>query len=120
MRYQPSVFRGLGLALLAATLNGCSLEAAMTSCADCGEVRSITPRVVSNDIRLHTDAPEAFATGDTVAVDTPLVYHVRVRMDRGGSRDFVLSRAATLHVGDRVEIRGGELVVRSSAGHRWS
>ena len=118
MRYQCSVFRGFGLALLAATLNGCSLEAAMTSCADCGEVRSITPHVVRTDIRLYTNAPEASVVSD--AADTPRVYHVRVRMDRGGSRDFLLPRATQLHVGDRVEIRGGELVVRSSAGHRWS
>lgn len=120
MHYPQSVVRGLGLALLAAMLNGCSLEAAMTSCADCGEVRSITPRVVRSDIRLYTNAPETYAASDAGAAETPLVFHVRVRMDRGGSRDFVLPRAAELHVGDRVEIRSGALVVRSSVGHRWS
>lgn len=116
MRYDQSVFRGFGLALLAAALNGCNLEAAMTSCADCGEVRSITPHVVRTDIRLYTSAPESSVVRD---VADQLVYHVRVRMDRGGSRDFVLPRAAQ-RVGDRVEIRGGELVVQSRVGLRWS
>jgi len=49
----------LGLTLLAMALGACSLGAALDSCADCGEVRSI-------DIR-----------------------YVRVLMDRGGSRDFM-------------------------------
>jgi len=119
MRYRELVLI-TGLSLLTAALNACSLEAAMTTCADCGEVRSITPHVVHNEIRLHTDAPEAYAASDAGAADAPLVFHVRVRMDRGGSRDFLLPRATGLTVGDRVEVRGGELVVRSSAGHRWS
>lgn len=105
--------------LVAILLSGCSLEAAMTSCATCGEVRSITPRAVRSDIRLPSPleayAPIAAADADA----TSRVFHVRVRMDRGGSRDFILPYA-NLNVGDRVEIRGDALIVRDAAGMRLS
>ena len=120
MRLTTSILSALGPGLLATALNACSLEAAMELCADCGEVRSITPRVVRNDIRLHTNAPNAYAASDAGAAAQPVVFHVRVRMDRGGSRDFMLPHAAELQVGDRVEIRGGALVLRDAAGYRWS
>jgi len=108
------------LLVLAAGLGGCSLEAAMSTCADCGEVRSITPRVVHNDIRLFTNAPDAFAVSDADAAAALLVFHVRVRMDRGGSRDFMLPQAG-LQVGDRVEVRGGALILRdATAALHWS
>lgn len=109
-----------GFVLAAATLGGCSLEAAMATCASCGEVRSVTPRLVRTDIRLPTprDAYDAFAAA-TPASGEPVVFHVRVRMDRGGSRDFFLPRA-DLNVGDRVEVRGDALVVRAAAGRAMS
>lgn len=109
-----------GLVLVSILLGGCSLEAAMTSCADCGEVRSVTPRHVRNDIRLHTDAPDAWTVAAKDVRAGRVVFHVRVRMDRGGSRDFILPRDPQLQVGDRVEIRDGALTVRSASGHRWS
>lgn len=108
---------GLTLALM---LGGCSLEAAMATCADCGEVKSVTVRPVHREIRLHTDAPEAWAVGAVDAATRNVVYHVRVRMDRGGSRDFLVPRDPGLRPGDRVEIRRGELMVRAAAGYRWS
>jgi hypothetical protein len=119
MRFRNSiVLAGLLLALPA--LGGCSLEAAMQSCADCGEVRSITPRLVRKDIRLPT-LDEALAIADVVdTAGTPVVYHVRVRMDRGGSRDFMLPSAGGLKIGDRVEIRSGALLVRYALAQRWS
>ena len=107
---------GLTLSMM---LGGCSLEAAMTSCANCGEVKFVTPRAVRNDIRLHTNAPEAVPVAAGASAGH-LVFHVRVRMDRGGSRDFLLQRDPQLQPGDRVEIHDGELTVRSAAGHRWS
>lgn len=108
-----------GFGLVAILLSGCSLEAAMTSCATCGEVRSVTPRAMRSDIRLPSPL-EAHATIAAASVDEKSrVFHVRVRMDRGGSRDFILPRA-NLNVGDRVEIRGDALIVRDAAGMRWS
>lgn len=91
-----------------AALSGCSLEAAMASCAQCGEVRSISPRQLRSEIHLLTDAPQTVAIIDAAAA--PVVYDVRIRMDRGGSRDFVLSHAQDLRVGARVEIRAGQVV----------
>ena len=108
------------LLVLAAGLGGCSLEAAMSTCAECGEVRAITPRLVHNEIRLFTNAPDAYAVSDADAAAKPVVFHVRVRMDRGGSRDFILP-GADLQVGDRVEIRDGALILRdATASLRWS
>lgn len=106
---------GLALSIL---LGGCSLEAAMSSCANCGEVKFVTPRAVHDEIRLYTDAPEAVPVA--LEPSTRVVYHVRVRMDRGGSRDFLLPRDPQLHPGDRVEVQGSELTVRAATGHRWS
>lgn len=100
-------------------LAGCSLEAAMASCADCGEVRSIAPRALRSEIRLLTDAPQTVALVDPAAVPAPLVYDVRVRMDRGGSRDFVVSSADHLRVGARVEIRAGQLVPLVTGRNDW-
>ncbi|HUR42123.1 MAG TPA: hypothetical protein VM240_13240 [Verrucomicrobiae bacterium] len=100
-------------------LGGCSLEAAMTTCADCGEVRSVKARVARSEIRLLTDAPRAVIS-DADAADLPLVYDVRVRMDRGGSRDFVLAAPPGLKPGDRVEIRAGSVVTKLPTGHRYS
>jgi hypothetical protein len=101
----------LALIPVLALLGGCSLEAAIVSCAGCGEINAIAPRPSGRDIRLPTDAPVYVNAGADV------VYHVRVRMDRGGSRDFVLSRRDGLRVGDRVEIRDGRLVpVARAAG----
>jgi hypothetical protein len=105
--------------LAAILLSGCSLEAAMTSCATCGEVRSVTARVARSDIRLPSPL-DAYAPAEAAnASGEALVFHVRVRMDRGGSRDFFLPRA-DLNVGDRVEVRGDALIVRDAAGMRWS
>lgn len=110
---------GLLVALLAIpALGGCTLEAAMAGCADCGEVRSISPRQLRSEIRLLTDAPQTVALLDSVAA--PIVYDVRVRMDRGGSRDFVLSDAAQLRVGARVEIRAGRVVPLATGRDHWS
>ena len=109
----------MGLALIP-LLGGCSLEAAMTRCANCGEVKSVTARPVHREIRLHTDAPEAWTTGAASAATGGVVYHVRVRMDRGGARDFLVPRDPGVHPGDRVEIRDGDLMVRATTGHRWS
>jgi hypothetical protein len=109
----------MGLALIP-MLGGCSLEATMTTCANCGEVKSVTARPVHRDIRLHTDAPGAWTVSAAEANTRAVVYHVRVRMDRGGSRDFLVPRDPGLHPGDRVEIRDGALMVRAAAGYRWS
>lgn len=92
--------------LIVPLLGGCSLEAAVATCAQCGEVRAIVAREVRADIRLLTDAPRTVSTRSTA----PIVYDVRVRMDRGGSRDFVLDDRRHLRIGDRVEIRDGKLV----------
>lgn len=109
----------VGLALMP-IVSGCSLEAAMATCADCGEVKSVTARPVHREIRLHTDAPEAWIASASAAAAGNVVYHVRVRMDRGGARDFLLPHDPGLHPGDRVEIRDGGLMVRAATGHRWS
>jgi hypothetical protein len=98
-------------------LTGCSLEAAITTCADCGEVRSITPRPLRNEIHLLTDAPQVVAVSGAAPV--PVIYHVRIRMDRGGSRDFILSNLERLRVGERVEVRQGRVIPRP-AGDSWS
>lgn len=90
----------------AGLLAGCSLEAATVTCADCGQVRAIAPRHASPPIRLLTDAPRPVAATATDGV----VWDVRVRMDRGGSRDFTLTQRNALRVGDRVEVRDGRLV----------
>lgn len=112
-----------GVILLAAALGGCSLEAAMATCASCGEVRSVTPRVARSEIHLPTtlDAyADAYTPAAAVAASgQPITFHVRVRMDRGGSRDFFLP-SADVSIGDRVEIRGDKLVVRDPRGMRWS
>lgn len=101
----------LGLVLLATALSACGLGSAMESCPDCGEVRLIEGRVGHNGIQIYKTG-----AGTTAQ---PVVIHVRVRMDRGGARDFTLSRA-NLRVGDRVEIRGGEPIVRdAAAAYRW-
>lgn len=120
MRTAITVGPFAGLLLAALLLGGCSLEAAMTTCADCGEVKSVTARPVHQEIRLHTDAPEAWTVSAADAGRRPVVYHVRVRMDRGGSRDFIVPHDPRLNIGDRVEIRDGALMVRAAAGHRWS
>ena len=105
--------------VLAGALGGCSLEAAMTTCASCGEVRSVTPRVVRSEIHLPTPL-DAYAPAEAVpASGAAMMFHVRVRMDRGGSRDFFLPNA-DVSVGDRVEVRGDALVVRDATGMRWS
>lgn len=104
--------------LAAMLLGGCNLQAAMQTCADCGEVKSVTARIARDEIRLLTDAP-TWAALDASGTKDPIVYDVRVRMDRGGSRDFVM-KSTDLKPGDRVEVRGGALVVRSPAGNRWS
>ena len=99
--------RMIGAALLALPLLvGCSLEAAMSSCAQCGEVRSITRREVRNEILLPTDAPV------TVSVRTgvPVVFDVRIHMDRGGAQDFVVTSRDKLRIGDRVEVRDGRVI----------
>ena len=97
----------LGLGLLATALSACGLGAAMESCAECGQV--IAGQVVHNGIRIH-------ASGAGTAAQAA-VFHVRVRMDRGGARDFTVSRA-DVAVGDRVEIRGGEPVARGAPPRR--
>lgn len=100
-------------------LGGCSLEAAMATCASCGEVRAVTPRVVRSEIHLPTPL-DAYAPAAAVpASGQSVVFHVRVRMDRGGSRDFLLPNA-DVSVGDRVEVRGDALVPRDPRGMRWS
>ena len=99
-------------------LGGCNLQAAMQTCADCGEVKSVKARIARNEIRLLTDAP-TWAALDAAATKDPVVYDVRVKMDRGGSRDFVM-QSTDLKPGDRVEIRGDAIVVRAPAGNRWS
>jgi hypothetical protein len=109
--------------VMAAALGGCSLEAAMATCASCGEVRSVQARVVRSEIHLPSPL-DAYAPAEAVpASGQGIVFHVRVRMDRGGSRDFMLPRA-DFNVGDRVEIRGDTLVVRDggrgATGMRWS
>lgn len=96
----------LPLMLMLPLLGGCSLEAAMEACAQCGQIRSISPRAVTNDILLPTDAPVAVSA----RAGAPVVYDVRVYMDRGGAQDFVLTNRDKLRVGDRVEIREGRLV----------
>lgn len=118
MRFPGPLLSTLGPGLLATALCGCGLGAAMESCPDCGQVRLIEPRV-ARDIRLYTTAPEPYRVGDADTATLPVVFHVRVRMDRGGARDFTLSRA-NLRVGDRVEIRSGEPIARhAAAAHRW-
>lgn len=109
--------RVFNLLLAMVLLSGCSLEAAMQTCADCGEVRSVKARIARDEIRLLTDAP-AWTALDASATKDPLVYDVRVRMDRGGSRDFVLKGDPKLRPGDRVEIRGGDIVVRAPSSLR--
>jgi hypothetical protein len=101
-------------------LGACSLEAAMSTCAQCGEIRSIAPRPLRADIRLVTDAP----LPDVEALDRaglPMVYDVRIHMDRGGSRDFVLAERPRLKVGERVQVREGLIVpLVGSLFHDWT
>src|SRR5689334_7414854 len=97
----------LGLVLLATALSACGLGAAMESCLDCGEVRMIEGRVARYGIIQN------YARGAAGTVQ-PVLFHVRVRMDRGYGRDFTLAHA-DLRVGDRVEIRGGEPIARAVA-----
>lgn len=109
MRPGPARTLVASLALIVPVgLGGCDLQAAMTTCASCGEVRSIAPRALRHQIRLPTAAPQVITLAGDAA--TPVVYDVRVRMDRGGSRDFVVSEARHLSVGDRVEVVEGQLV----------
>lgn len=103
-----------------ALLGGCSLEAAMSTCAQCGEIRSIAPRPLTPEIRLVTDAPSA-RSEPLDRSDVPVVYDVRVHMDRGGSRDFVLAIRPNVHVGDRVEVRDGTLMpLHSTSSDDWT
>lgn len=119
MRLSNARVGSAGVILLAAALGGCSLEAAMATCASCGEVRSVTPRVVRSEIHLPTTL-DAYAPAAAVpASGQAIVFHVRVRMDRGGSRDFLLP-SADVSIGDRVEVRGAALVPRDPRGMRWS
>ena len=118
MRFRNSMVLA-GLFLVLPQLGGCSLEAVMQSCADCGEIRSITPRAVSGAIRLPA-AEEALGVVRTAAQGEPRVYHVRVRMDRGGSRDFLLPAEPGLKIGDRVHIGAGPTLLRATPGYRWS
>lgn len=118
MHLSRSVLSTLALGLLALALNACGLEAALEACADCGEVRSIESRVVHR-IGLYTSARQAYVASDAGGAAQLIVFHVRVRMDRGGARDFTLQRA-DLQVGDRVEILRGEPIVRDAAArYRW-
>ena len=118
MRVPGSFASTLGTALLTMALTACDLDALIESCAVCGEVRSTQARVVRHDIRLDTSA-HAYAVNNAVSAQQPVVFHVRVRMDRGGSRDFILSRS-DLQVGDRVEISGDQPVARDAAArYRW-
>lgn len=118
MRLSHATVGSAGVLLFAAALGGCSLEAAMATCANCGEVRSVTPRLARSEIRLPTPL-DAYTPVALPAAGESMVFHVRVRMDRGGSRDFFLPHAG-LQVGDRVEVRGDALIVRAAAGRRWS
>jgi hypothetical protein len=88
-------------------LGACSLEAAMATCAQCGEIRSIAPRPMHANIRLVTDAPLPVPERLDGA---PMVYDVRIHMDRGGSRDFVVAERPRARVGERVEVRNGLIV----------
>jgi hypothetical protein len=104
--HRPSPLLSIpGLIFLATALSACGLGAAMESCPDCGQVRMIEARVAHSGIGIYSSA------GTTVQ---PVLFHVRVRMDRGYARDFTLSRA-DLRIGDRVEIRGGEPIAREVA-----
>lgn len=94
----------------AAMLSGCSLQGWMETCASCGEIRSITPRQVRNEIRLITDAPQAQYISLRGLPPVPVVYDVRIRMDRGGARDFVVSELGKLAIGARVEVLGAKIV----------
>jgi hypothetical protein len=96
--------------VLVTVLGGCNLEPWMKSCADCGEVRSITERPLRNEIGLITDGPRAQYISLKGLPPVPVVYDVRVHMDAGGSRDITLSSVGTLRVGDRVELRGAHIV----------
>ena len=108
-----------GLEFHNGALSGCGLGAALESCPDCGQVRLIEPRVV-RDIRLYTRAPEPYRVGDADTATQPVVFHVRVHMDRGGARDFTLLSRASFSVGDRVEVSSGELIARNdAAAYRW-
>jgi hypothetical protein len=119
MNFRPAIVMLLALATTP-YLGGCSLEAAMTTCAQCGEIRSIAPRPLRADIRLVTDAP----LPDVEALDRaglPMVYDVRIRMDRGGSRDFVLAERPRIKVGERVQIREGLVVpLTGTLLHDWT
>jgi hypothetical protein len=118
MRIPSLIASALGPAFLTMALSACDLDALIESCAVCGEVRSAQARVVRHDIRLDTSA-QSYALNNAVTTKQPVVFHVRVRMDRGGSRDFILSRS-DLQVGDRVEINGDEPVARDEAArYRW-
>lgn len=118
MRIPGFIASTLGPALLAVTLTGCDLDALIESCAVCGEVRSTQARLVRNDIRLDTIA-QAYSVNNADTTKQPVVFHVRVRMDRGGSRDFIVART-DLQVGDRVEISGDEPIARDAAArYRW-
>jgi hypothetical protein len=118
MRIPGFTASALGPALLTMALSACDLDALIESCAVCGEVRSAQARVLRHDIRLDASA-QAYSINNAVSTKQPVVFHVRVRMDRGGSRDFILPRS-DLQVGDRVEISGGEPVARDAAArYRW-
>ena len=102
-------------------LEGCTLDQVVASCADCGEIRSIEMRPVPNQICLPTAAPVAQAVSLRDAPQGPLVYDVRIHMDRGGSRDLELPDLGALRVGDRVEVQGRRVLRRAdpNTGPLW-
>lgn len=112
MRRLPKVRQVVTVAacLLTAGLGGCNLEPWMSSCATCGEVRSITERPLRHEIGLITDAPRAQYISLKGLPPVPVVYDVRIKMDAGGSRDLVVSSLGSLRVGERVEVHGARLV----------
>ena len=96
---------------------GCSSSEAsiLTTCAQCGVIRSIDSRTAWGE-----PPPESAVEGAIIGhpisqagmfgrTGTHTFYAVRIRMDRGGARDVMLGSCGELHVGQRVEIRDGRL-----------
>ncbi len=131
---------------LALTLGACqepaqdqSSRTAAAPCADCGEIESITPRVVKGEASPASAvagaiiggvlghqfgdgsgrkaATAAGAIGGAVAGseiekrrNSYTVYELVVRLDSGDRRELTRSELGALNVGDRVQLRGDSLV----------
>ena len=103
--------------VLMAGLSGCNSSEAsiLTTCAQCGVIRSIDSRTAWGEPPAESAVSGAIIKQELAPAgmfrqaETHTLYAVRIRMDRGGARDVMLGSCGKLHVGDRVEILDGRL-----------